>query len=531
MDGSPVIRDIRLCHGNPEHNTNERVCPSDGGGVPPESQWRTVMVVGMGTSPGYVAMDVTRPGQEGDRRPDPLVLCEFGREWERQQIQEIVEDGDASRVGAEHDESLNDCQDSLGGTLEGVMCGVAGFPDCPPAPNAEELPFLGSSIAEPALGTVTMRTSEVGFQRAVAIFGGGSPAGAPLESDECTDAVTGRAVYIVDLQSGAIIRRFVDYQTDGSTERLEAPMTGTPVMSATRPGEVSTRAFIGDDDGRLFRIDMTDFDPNEWTLELFFDPYEPPDPEFPSLGGEFTRYGPASFRPAVTTGLTRELVVIYGLGQRGDTGGTDSLQAVIAIEEQRDLDMNTAGQGQMLWVQEFESRERLTGAPVVFDGDVFFTTYVEPLDRCLAGTSRIYRLSYDGVDPLEPAAEPPYDPIGKWPVSTIDTTAFIHGDEDTNGLAKWFGPAEPTLIRGVAVTAGPICAFVEEDVDTMSAARETPPPRPQLVAQAGTADVGDTGGGGVGGGTGGGTDISRIAVDLDVPRTQAFPLSWTVIGN
>ncbi len=531
MDGSPVIRDIRLCHGIADHNTNNRVCPTDGTGVPPESQWRTVMVVGMGTSPGYVAMDVTRAGQEGDRLPDPLVMWEFGREWERQQIQKIVEDSDPSRVGAEHDPALDDCEASLGDNLEGVMCGVLDFPDCPVVPPAAELPFLGSSIAEPALGTVTMRLGTFGLQRAVAIFGGGSPAGAPLESDECTEAVTGRAAYIVDLQSGAIIRRFVEYEDGGSTHRLPAPVTGTPVMSATRPGEVSTRAFIGDDSGRLYRIDMTDFDPNEWTMELFFDPYDPPDSEFPSLGGEYTRYGPASFRPAVTTGLTRDLVVIYGLGQRGDTGSADSLQAVIAIEEQRDVDMNTAGQGQMLWVQDFEPRERLTGAPVVFDGDVFFTTYVEPLDRCMAGTSRIYRLSYDGVDPSEPDAEPPHDPIGKWPVSNIDTTVFIHGDESDDGLTPWFGPIEPTLIRGVAVTAGPVCAFVEDDVDTMSAAREMPAPRPQLVAQAGTADVGETGGGGLGGGTGGGTDISRIAVDLDVPRTQAFPLSWTVIGN
>ncbi len=491
MDGSPVVQDIRLCHAAADRNANSRVCPVDDGAVPAVAQWRTVLAQGLGASgPGYFALDVTRSGDEDDV-PDPIVLWEFGPEWEQALIENMS--GSSWRYSSA---DSGDYESNLSSSCESELDDNE---------DMWKLSFMGASVAEPALGTVAMSlNSDVTVQRPIAIFGGGSRANSSAVPSACAGDVTGKAIYVVDLQSGDLIRRFIDH-TEG---RFSAPITGTPALSSTRPGQASTRAFIGDDNGRLFRIDMSTIDPEDWEVEIFFDPDSPGS----SLTAGPDGFGPAAFRPALTTGLNRELVVIYGLGQRGDTGDRDSVQAIIALEEERDISANAIGGSNELWVEEFAKGERLTGEPVVFNSDVFFTTYAEdPAEACLAGDARIWRLTYDEGE-------------GNWNTDDFEGGAFLY---ETNG--KWFGPSEPSLIRGLAITMGPQCNLSD---DSLSTVNEPPAQQPQLIAQAGSADVGDGGGGGMGGGTGGsGGDISRIAVDLERPQTRSVPLSWSVIGN
>lgn len=512
LDASPVVRDIRLCHGSPDLNTNPRVCQATGDAVPPIAQWRTVLIQGLGEYPGYFALDVTRPGGSstelgGDGepdRPDPIVLWEFGPEWEQLQLERMTD----TSLFKDGDLGSGPCNESLD-------------------PSPWKMSFMGMSNAEPAMGTVAVGLGALTpMPRAVAIFGGGEPGEVEALNEECTADIIGKAIYVVDLQSGALIRRF----TASDEGRFEHAITGTPVLSASQPGQISSRAFIGDSAGQLLRIDMSSPDPSDWEVSIFFDPADELDPE----AFQKERFGPASFRPAITTTPSRELVVIYGLGQRGESGGSDLLQAMIALKEVRN-DEDT--EAEVLWSLPLigvgdtflAASERLTGAPVIFDSDVFFTTYLEPESQCEAGFSRIYRLRYDGIDP---STGEDGEPVGRWTNLGTDPAGF-RVENPGSGDPKWFGPSDPAMIRGLSVTLGPVCSDEIVDTEGRGTATEGQRRAPQLVAAAGTANVGtgpsDSPASGTASPAGG--DISRLAVDLELPQTRSIPLSWSVIGN
>jgi type IV pilus assembly protein PilY1 len=54
---------------------------------------------------------------------------------------------------------------------------------------------------------------------------------------------------------------------------FDSPMTGTPSVFPTGTGQVASRAYIGDADGTLWRLDFTDVDPKNWKAEVAFDAY------------------------------------------------------------------------------------------------------------------------------------------------------------------------------------------------------------------------------------------------------------------
>lgn len=530
MDGSPVVTDVRLCHGNANLNANPRVCPAgDNSTVPFEAQWRTVLVQGMGLlGSGYFAIDVTRTGGP-DEVPDPIVLWEFGQQWEMRQLQEL----DESRYGPENtsnyesDLDLDACRTGIGDWWDGLIGGLLGGGGDEPEPW--QLSYLGTTVAEPAVGRVNVDLAGTRVQRAVAVFGAGTSANTSAPVGACTDEITGRAIYVVDLQSGEILRRFIDYDDGSSYSAFPGQITGTPVMSGANPGDLSTRAFIGDENGRMFRIDMTKSDVEDWTVQLFFDPAEHTSDFIDPSDYGATQFGPAAFRPAVTVGLDRQLILIYGLGQRDDSGGDDAVQAVIALRETFSGATGVSTEAEKVWREVFGTHERLTGEPLIFDGDVFFTTYVEPENQCLAGRSRIWRLAYDGVDPNDPDADN-YDSVGRWDQfadsGDQDTANFEYDNSDP--APKWYGPLAPRLIRGVALTMGPTCDIFP--ADATGSVSEPPPSSPQLV----TAGTGASGEGGIAppGGSGAGVGPQPDEpVRLQRPRSSSIPLSWSVIEN
>src|SRR6185295_17626358 len=54
---------------------------------------------------------------------------------------------------------------------------------------------------------------------------------------------------------------------------LDSPMTGVPVVYPDAPGAIAQKVFIGDADGTVWRFDLTDTNPQNWTGALFLDAY------------------------------------------------------------------------------------------------------------------------------------------------------------------------------------------------------------------------------------------------------------------
>lgn len=560
LDGTPTVQDVRLCHQNTStinYDVNPQACAymSAGGTTSQDHtfQWRTVLVGGLGSvGAGYYALDVTRPGGSVARdssdgkqstyqveKPDPIPLWEFSPEWERIQVAKFGDGPYKSLVKP----SLNP-------------------PDMGACPvdlaNFWKQSFMGASVGEAAIGTVVIKAkfeaaSTDLLQRPVAVFSGGVARG---DATNCEKLRQGRAIYVVDLQTGSLLRRFLTYQSPGTAGEkvFEHPVSGTPALFDGRPGNLVTRGFVGDAAGRLFRIDMTHEDPAQWSVGLFFDPAD--------ISGyaDDTKFGPAAFKPALVKGsadLNNDLLVFYGLGEVGDLSTSDSKQLIIAVREKMEVTFDqdsssTSFTSERVWHREFDSvnfSEKLTSAPVVFNGGVYFTTFVESTDDyCAPGWSRIYGLAYLGdiePDDITLPRQPKGifrtdDAAGPGEVKIPEGTACYPGATSTYCMAYEPEGAkdlkEPVIVRGLTVSLGQTCLAGVPGTDdpSLSVTQGNSSQTPTLMAQS-TSDVfSGQGATSIGGGqnaSGSGGDIFAIEQKLADPNTQYVPLSWAVVDN
>jgi len=517
MDGTPVVKDVRLCQANPERNSNRQACRAIRSSAADASQyltgdqqWRTVLVQGLGESgAGYFALDVTRPGglragamaREVDR-PDPIALWELDRVWEANQAKALLGRAVAS------DRARIAGPDSMATSYVD-----AGDPDCATANHVWSRSLLGKSVSTPEIATVVVGYNDSGTdileQRPVAVFGGGLPDGSVCGISN------GSAVYVVDLQTGTILRRFVSYYRPGDVNEYsffpeDIGFTGSPTLYDSNTGSVATRGFIGDSRGRLFKIDLSNPLPHEWRMVMAIDPYDAASPLNAALGGQ--TLGPASGKPSIAVGPSRELIVTYGLGEPGDVTSAGQVQAVVTFAETGPTSFP------INWFKIFPEGEKMTGDPIVFNRTIYFPTYaVPPGDACAPGAARIYGVEYFN--------EASTTPVGVFDPADPDFAG--NPDVSIGGGGLYFEIPE-TLIRGLTITLGPICTGrgigdATSDLDDSRYAVS----QPQLIAQTGAAPAGgmssrhkaSTG-----------TDaIGRITHNLQRRRGPVVPLNWSLI--
>ncbi len=531
MDGATVVRDVRLCQAlaDSDHNQNNQACRAIAttGTLTPEQQWRTVLVQAMGRAGGgYFAMDVTRTGglrpgaaSRTVQAPDPAVLWEFDRIWESAQVKALyARDRElvAPSSGLENDyydlsETGLDCSDSDDFWVNSAM---------------------GLSISAPEIATLAVDMGNSGVQqRPVVVFAAGT-------TDEdvtgCGAALQGSAIYVIDLQTGSLLRRFVTYY-DGPIERTFAKsadasfesrfgrvqLTGSPALYDASTGSLASRGFVGDSIGRLFRMSFQDPNPSNWKVDLFFDPYASTDLQSKANsvvgGGSDANFGPAAFKPAISRGPNRQLVVTYGLGETSDSPSPTLAQAVITVAETNDASIN-----EVRWYTVLEKGEKLMGEPLVFNSVTYFPTYWVPnADSCLPGRARVWGVDY-------------FDADGTNPVGTFDRNdddfdpTFV--DLSPGGGATpalWFSPKEATVIRGLTLTLGPVCSVRDLNGDgSNSSGTEGLDTQPQLIAQTSAP---------AGGmenrlkGDSSADAIGRLTKNVKRPRSMTIPLSWSVI--
>lgn len=532
MDGSPVVKDVRLCDQDPNKNTSPQACPCPSGGCgssyPAAQQWRSVLVEGRGLAgSGYFAMDVTRPGglvtkNSGPfvvKNPDPVPLWEFDREWEKAQVNYLMDQSEEERVAE-----------------LGIDSSVVG--SCSDEDEFWRQPLMGLSVSEPTIGTVLINHPEGGkAQRPVVVFGAGTKRS---DVTGCGANANGMAIYVIDLQTGSLLRRFVSYEYDGNTEYFADPhqvdagndpgpatVSGSAALFDGSTGAISTRAFIGDGAGRMFRIDMLDPDPVNWEVDLFFDPNDEGVNSdlaglYSSAGFNNEEYGPADYKPAVTVSPSREVHVVYGLGEVGDTVTNDQVQAVLAVKE-------TIGQdtGDLLWAQIFEEGEKLTGSPVIFDAVAYFPTYRLPnADVCEPGTARIWGLRVPDPESGNLVTYGVFQNNAQ--ISSSPMGINVGPNDPTEGI-KYFGPEDPTLIRGLTITLGESCSVdnIGEDNPTFN---PNDKPKPQLIAQT-SGDVDAAIKNTDNPGANAANTVDRLVVDIPDPESETIPLNWSIISN
>ncbi|MCO4760992.1 MAG: hypothetical protein KC502_05775 [Myxococcales bacterium] len=328
-------------------------------------RWRSVVLAGAGEAgAGFFALDVTSP-------EDPRLL------WE---------------IGPNHH-----CFGSGNvGAAKGPKCMLV---------NTYE--GLGRSTASPVIGSAYVKFGGVTMVRSVAIIAGGKP---PLDSDVQNSGVDGtgeRALWIVDMATGALIRKLgnADIDTAGSTVTINDAAKDLgyywtePGCYETAPGQIVSRCFLGDSKGMVWRVDLSDIDPQKWKIRFFHDPYSASDtPASLHQGIKGKGRVPVLSPPVMSTDSDGSLVVLYGTGGAADATKLARRHIVYSVKEKLTLAANgvaTKIEAEPLWLRVLSESTRYVGPPTIFSRNAYFASYTLSAGGvCSNGTARMWGAHY-----------------------------------------------------------------------------------------------------------------------------------------
>lgn len=321
----------------------------------------------------------------------------------------------------------------------------------------------------------------------------------------------GCGLYVVRASDGRLIRWLTPSKanctvTSGQPDCNYAPsknfdcqMTGSPVALGGLPGEATTRVFVGDSQGRLYRADLSDPNPSRWTLDPFFRLYH--DGEDPQ---------PIYEAPAVALDERGLVTLVFGTGDSDNLEDVTSVNRMASITEmfdgsgeatlgrtcevdwqdvesgtrtQAEFELPTDCPGKVVfpfvnWVINFETNtgpfsskntgltssapmtenrrfvtgERMMGSPVIFDNIAYFTTYVpanDPDDCCVAGYGRVLGVHM----------------IGRR-TTTGDVTDVIPSLDDSVPDIELSLMGENEIAYGASIVRQPSCTTIEQDPST-----------------------------------------------------------------
>ncbi len=374
LDGAPVVKDVVAVVNEDDPDEIFFVRTQDAA-KQGNSSWRTVLVQSFGSvRGGYFAVDITQPVPDEN---SPVTVTQGGPRF----LWQLTRDGSGD-------------------------------------------PLFGDGGSTPLITTVFIAGAEV----AVAVLpggvgdvgndGDGSGCSADLPADvaietafpprdrvKCYPAAktAAHSLTIVRLDTGEVLRTFrrtVEemhslIQDAGviGTAPLASPITGQPVAYPAEVGAVADRIFVGDADGRLWKVDVSSDVPSQWTMDLFFDAY----PEDVNGVGshDFDDGQPIQTPPVLSVDDLGKLTVAVSTGDQ-DTAGTatDMTNYVWSLtEDVVDNDFET----HVNWYQPLEDGERVTGPMSLFSSTLYFSTFSPPANGdsvCNSGSSRLWGVDY-----------------------------------------------------------------------------------------------------------------------------------------
>ncbi len=361
------------------------------------SAWRSVLVQGFGAQhSGYFALDVTTPVLDATSPDDP------------------TKGGPRMLWQLTHDKNGNNLF-GLGGAKPLI---ATLFFDVTGGGNLKEIPV---AILPGGPGGAQVTT------------GPGCPAGGrdfsslPLDSDypprprvHCYSFPNGdsgaRSLTIVRLDTGEIVRTFrpslgdvsSDLQARTTVATLDAPITGEPVAFPSGVGQVSDRIFVGDAEGRLFKVDVSSGDPSQWTMNLFADLF--PVTLKGKPGFTFDQGQPIMLPPAGSVDTFGNLVLDVASGDQQVLGSANITNALFSLTDKTNS-AKSATSTQVNWFLNFTNGERVVGPMVLFNSFVYYATY-HPADAaiadCSVGVSSIYQTSYLAQKTTNDSSSGPY---------------------------------------------------------------------------------------------------------------------------
>jgi type IV pilus assembly protein PilY1 len=234
--------------------------------------------------------------------------------------------------------------------------------------------------------------------------------------------VPGRSITIARLDTGDILAVFArpltsspDVPTNLKVTKaiaapFDSPMTGTPVVYPPDVGAIAQQVFIGDADGTMWRLDLTNADPAKWRASLFFDSYNGIADVYNLTDSNHLAYDSEGIvvTPVTTLDSQGNLTLQYSTGDQSSyttnytiPGQPNQSREEINFVYSLKVGSTTAGavQSQVNWYQPFRFGERVTGPMAVFDNTFYFATFAPPNPSvgalCNTGTPKLWGLDFE----------------------------------------------------------------------------------------------------------------------------------------
>jgi len=281
-----------------------------------------------------------------------------------------------------------------------------------------EMGQLGQSWSTPNIGKIACQSGAphcVSGERWVAFIGGG------YDTNQDNNPVTtsdsrGRAVYVIDVIDGSLVRRFSHEDSPYSTTMTYSIPSDIARVDTDGDGKIN-RLYVGDMGGRMWRFDIYNPNPANWSGRIIFQS---------NPGNDSTTGRKIFYPPDVTLERDNYEMLIFGTGDREHPQEETIINRLYVVKDknlaatildENDLYDVTSGELQATgtteerkaeiltalnlaygWLIKLDAGEKSLSVPVVFYGTAYFTTF-SPLsggDPCFAtfGTARMYALNY-----------------------------------------------------------------------------------------------------------------------------------------
>ena len=280
-----------------------------------------------------------------------------------------------------------------------------------------------------------------------------------------TAPVPGRNVTIVRADTGEIIRVFGRPNQD-IPQRLEgvrtdapfdSPIIGTPAIFPNAIGLTTQKIFVGDADGTIWRIDVSDPIPARWRVTLFQDLVS----ANLSGGPGYNESQPIQVPPVLTQDSFGSIIITAATGdQENVVASPGERNYVMSIQEQRAVGASTAGRAQVKWYQTLTNAQRVTGPMTVFDRTLYFATFqpvVPAAGACTnGGTALLWGMDYLNPNPITGTGGlPRWCPINRVdPISGACLDPLIQNENPASFYPSLLG----AIIPGVTIRATQSCA-------------------------------------------------------------------------
>ncbi len=258
-------------------------------------------------------------------------------------------------------------------------------------------------------------------------------------TDDATRALGGaKSITIVRLDNGEVIRSFRAGDPNQASEMLAppglyatspvritrapfvAPIAGQLVAYPAGAGIVSDRAFVGDQEGYLYRMDLSDQNPANWKAELFFDAFPKSGPNITTHNCAATVGGcdlaqPIQTPPILSVDTIGRVTLAFSTGDQEQTALMTSVGVNAAWSLTENSENGSPFKSKANWflngdnapnnpdanANHFTGGERVTGAMSIFDRKMYFVTYAPntaTTATCTAGAAYLWGADYINAD-------------------------------------------------------------------------------------------------------------------------------------